>query len=202
MAKKNKDTRIINIDELEIVNNVVIDYDELARSIVKAKQIEKEIEKQEKEEAKARWQTEIGYNDHTDKTGLTKKIFCVFNGFKVAWNIMFISRKKHITTSPTNAFIQGLTSSFFVLIQHILTILAVCFGIGLFYHPNAVYGLDDYFMCTVFTIVSFMLSRIFRLMAIETEQMSNREQVLGVFTAVMSVIPLVEKIATLFQGVG
>jgi hypothetical protein len=47
-----------------------------------------------------------------------------------------------------------------------------------------------------------MLSRIFRLMAIEIGQTSNREQVLGVFTAVMSVIPLVEKIVELFKGVG
>ena len=202
MGRKKKDTKIINVDELAIANNVVIDYDELARSIVKAKQIEKEIEKQEKAEALARWQAEIGYNDHADKTGLVKKIFCFFNGFKVVWNIMFISRKKHIATSPTSAFIQGLTSAFFVLSQYILTALAGCFILRLFYHPNVVCGFGDYFMCIVFALISFMLSRIFRLMAIEIEQMSNREQVLGVFTAVMSVIPLIEKIAALFQGVG
>lgn len=202
MGRKKKDTNIINIDELEIENKVVIDYDELARSIVKARQIEKEIEKQEKAEALARWKTEIGYNDHADKTGLVKKLFCFCNGFKVMWNIMFISRKKHIATSPTSAFIQGLTSAFFVLSQYVLTALAGCFIFGLLYHPNVVYGFDDYFMCIIFALISFMLSRIFRLMAIEIKQMSNREQVLGVFTAVMSVIPLVEEIAAVFQEVG
>lgn len=138
----------------------------------------------------------------TIKKGLSKKIFCACNSIKVVWNIMFISKKKHIATSPTSAFIQGLTASFFVLIQWLLTVFAIAFLVAIAYHPNIQYGISEYFMCGSFALLAFMLSRVFRLMAIEIEQMSNREQVLGVFTAVISVFPLVEKIVELFEGVG
>jgi hypothetical protein len=35
-------------------------------------------------------------------------------------------------------------------------------------------------------------------MAIETEQMTDRERILGIFTAVVSVYPLIESIVSLF----
>ena len=51
-------------------------------------------------------------------------------------------------------------------------------------------------------IIAFMLASIFRLMAIETEQITDRERVLGIFTAVMSVIPMIETIVSFFKEVG
>lgn len=191
-----------NIWNTEFKSNMEIDYDKLALAIAKAKQLEKEIEKQEKAEALAKWQKEIGYNEHMDKKGLVKKFFCFCNSLKVAWNIMFISRKKHIATSPTNVFFQGISSAFFSVVQYALAVIAAGYVIVLFYHPGVQYKFGECFMCCMFAIISFMLSRIFRLMVIEIEQMSNREQVLGIFTAVMSVYQLVEKVARLFQGVG
>ena len=47
-----------------------------------------------------------------------------------------------------------------------------------------------------------MLAGIFRLMAIETEQLTDRERILGVFTAVVAVIPMIESIVSLFEEVG
>ena len=202
MARGKKIPNIINIDELEIENKIEIDYDKLALAIVKAKRIEEENEEKENAKALASWKKEIGYNEHTDKKGIAKKVYCFCNRIKMVLNIMFISKKKHIATSPTSAFIQELTRSFFVLIQWVLTLIVVCLVGVLFYHPGIKYGFSEYSMCIVFVFLSFILSRLFRLMAIEIEQMSNREQILGVFTAVISVIPLVEKIAELFKGVG
>lgn len=201
MAKRNKNPNIINIEELEIENKFEIDYDRLAAAIVKAQKIEKENEEQAKEAALRKWEKEIGYNDHADKLGLSRKVLCFLNRFKVVWNIMFISKKKHIVTSPTGAFIQGLTASFFRVVQKLLVLLSISFVAIVVYHPNVEFGMLEYFMCGSFAILSFMLSRLFRLMTIEIEQMSNQEQVLGVFTAVVSVIPLIEKIAELLKGV-
>lgn len=200
--QKQQQPQAIHIEELEIENKVEIDYDKLALAIVKAKQIEKENEKKEKEEVLSKWQKEIGYNEHAEKRGLVQKLLRLCNGIKVVWNIMFISKKKHIETSPTNAFIQLLTSGFFYLVQFVLTLAAVCFVGAMLYHPNVKYTFVEYFIATTYAVGSFMLARLFRLMAIEIEQMSNREQILGVFTAVMSVFPLIEKVIELFKGVG
>ncbi len=199
MGRKREKTQVINnIQNL----NLEIDYDKLAESIVKATEIEKQREEQEKAAALEKWRAEVGYNDHGDKKGFAKKFFCCGNYIKVAWNIMFISKKKHIATSPTSAFIQGLISSLFALCKWVLTIIAIIFVVIIFYHPESYYGFNEYFAAIFFAIFSFMLSRIFRLMAIEIDQMSNREQILGVFTAVIALIQLGEKIVALFKGVG
>ena len=200
--QKQQQMQAIHIEELEIENKVEIDYDKLADAILKAKRIEKEAEEREKAAALAKWRTEVGYNEHNNKKGFSKKFFCACNRFKVIWNIMFISKKKHIEISPTCSFVQGLTSSFFATIKWLLTALAISFVIAIAYHPRFEYGFAEYFMCGSFALLSFILSRVFRLMAIEIEQMSNREQVLGVFTAVISVFPLIEKVVELFKGVG
>lgn len=193
--------QVINIEELEIENRIEIDYDKLALAIVKAKQIEKENEEAAKAKALAEWRVSVGYKEHNKKKGLLKHLFRFCNRAKVVLNIMFISKKKHIATSPTSAFIQGLTSLFFTLCCWGFTLLAIAFAVAMVYHPDMTFAFKEYFTLGSFAVLSFMLSRVFRLMAIEIDQMSNREQVLGVFTAVISAFSLVDKVAGLFQGV-
>ena len=202
MAKKKKESNIIKIDEVEIESKIKIDYDELASAIARAKQLEKETEKRERAEALEKWRKEIGYKDYSDKKGFLKKFFRFCNNLKVFWKLMFFSRKKHIETSPTSGFIQGLTSGLFMAITVLLTVLFAMFIFLMFCHPERVFGFRDYFMCGALSIVSIILSRIFRLMSIEIDQMTDREQILGVFTAVMATVPLIEKIVELFKGGG
>lgn len=202
MGRKKKDTNIINIEELEIENDVEIDYDKLALAIVKAKQIEKQNEEQEKIAALAKWRKEMGYNEHADKKGLIRKVLRFFNWIKVTWNLMFISEKKHIEASPTVALIQEGMVKFFQLIQWTLTAMAVCLIGLIIFSPDVEYTIIQYFLLAVYAIISFVFSRIFRLMAIEVKQMSNREQVLGIFAAVLAVVPLIEMVVKLFVEVG
>lgn len=196
--KKEKAQSINNTQGLK----VEIDYDKLAEAIVKAKQIEKQNEEQEKAKKLAEWRATIGYKEHDDKKGLRRTLFRLCNRIKVIFKIMFILRKKHIETSPTKAFIQSLTYSFFNLVKWVLTLGAICFLVPLFYHPNVEYGCIEYIAIIVCGVVTFILSRIFRLMAIEIDQMNDREQVLGIFTAVISIYSLIEKVIEFFQVVG
>ena len=109
---------------------------------------------------------------------------------------MFISKKEHIAVSPTSGLIQGMTSAFFSFIQIILTLGAVVLlfaPVLLTLYNGVEFVFSDWFMFIGLSVFSFMLSRIFRLMAIEIEQMSDREQVMGIFTAVISVTPILEK---------
>ena len=174
-----------------------IDYDKLAEAIVRAKRLEEESAAEGKTAELEEWQKSLGVNNHEDKKGLVKKIFCVCNRLKVIWKMMFISKRKHIATSPTSAFLQGLVAAFFVLIQWLLTMFALCFLVTIAYHPNHPFGIGEYVICISLALLSFMLSRIFRLIAIEIEQMSDREKILGVFTAIVTVISLVDKIVDL-----
>ena len=179
-----------------------IDYDKLAEAIVKAKKIEKENETLQKEEALKTWRKEIGYNDHEDKQKWQQPVYRFSNRVKVILKVMFISKKKHIAISPTKILLQSIISLFFKVVQWILTIATLCFGILIFYHPNHSYGIVECSRCVILSLFSFILSRIFRLMVIEIDQMDSREQLLGVFTVIVSFFPLIEKAIELFKGVG
>ena len=102
----------------------------------------------------------------------------------------------------TGAFMQSITAAFFHLIKVMLWILSLAFISICIYHGNMAFSLLNYVYYIGFAIIAFMLANIFRLMAIETEQITERERVLGVFTAVMSVIPMIETIVTFFKEVG
>ena len=199
MAKKKEKSQVINnIENL----NLEIDYDKLAQAIVKAKQIEEENAAQKKAADLEEWKRSLGVNKHEDKKGIEKKIYVFCNNVKVFFNLIFFSKKKKVQVSMTSAFMQSITAAFFHVIKDILWILSLAF-IGIcIYHGNMAFGLLNYVYCIGFAIIAFMLASIFRLMAIETEQITERERVLGVFTAVMSVIPMIVTIVTFFKEVG
>ena len=199
MAKKKDKSQIINnIQEL----NLEIDYDKLAQAIVKAKQIEEENAAKKKAADLEEWKKILGVNKHEDKKEIKKKIYVFCNNVKVFFNLIFFSKKKKVRVSMTGAFMQSITAAFFHLIKVMLWILSLAFIIVCIYHENMAFGLLNYVYYIGFAIIAFMLASIFRLMAIETEQITDRERVLGIFTAVMSVIPMIEIIVSFFKEVG
>ena len=199
MAKKKDKPQVVNnIQEL----NLEIDYDKLAEAIVKAKQIEEENVAKKKASELEEWQNSIGVNKHEDKKGLKKQFFVFFNSIKVFLNLLFFSKKKKIRVSMTGAFMQSITAIFFHVIKVMLWILSLAFISVCVFHGNMAFSLLNYVYYIGFAIIAFMLASIFRLMAIETEQITERERVLGIFTAVMSVIPMIEIIVSFFKEVG
>ena len=197
MAKKKDKPQIINnIQEL----NLEIDYDKLAQAIVKAKQIEEENAAKKKAADLEEWKKSLGVNGHEDKKGIKKKFFVICNDVKVFFNLIFFSKKKEVRVSMTGAFLQSITAVFFHAIKIMLWILSLLFIIVCFYHKNIDFGILNYLYCITFAIIAFVLASIFRLMAIEIEQITDRERVLGIFTAVMSVIPMIETIVSIFRG--
>lgn len=198
MAKKKEKAQVINnIQEL----NLKIDYDKLAQAIVKAKQIEEENADKKKTADLEEWKRSLGVNKHEDKKGIKKKIYVFCNNVKVFFNLIFFSKKKKVRVSMTGAFMQSITAAFFHVIKVMLWILSLVFIGVCIYHGNMAFGLLNYVYYIGFAIISFMLASIFRLMAIETEQITERERVLGIFTAVMSVIPMIEIIVSFFKEV-
>ena len=199
MAKKKDKPQVINnIQEL----NLDIDYEKLAEAIVKAKQIEEENAAKIKAEELAAWRKSIGFNNHEDKKGIIRGIFLFGNRLKVFKNIIFYPKKKKLYNSMTGAFMQGLTTAFFNIIKWCLWVLSAAFVLSMFFHGEVEFTILDYFACVGRAILAFVVAGIFRLMAIETEQLTDRERILGIFTAVVAVIPMIESIVSLFKEVG
>ena len=185
----------------EMCGNMEIDYEKLALAIVRAKKIEQELEEKQKAKERAEWQKSIGYNPHDDKRGIKKKVFVLGNGIKVFFNLMFFSKKKKLKVSATSAVMQSMTAMFFHLVKFMLWVLAVAFLSVVLCHGNKMFGITEFLYYTGFACIAFVLSCIFRLMAIEIEQMSDGERIIGIFTAVLSVIPMIEIIAGFLKEV-
>ena len=199
MAKKKDKPQVINnIQEL----NLEIDYDKLAEAIVKAKQIEEENATKKKAEELAAWRKSIGINNHDDKKGIIKTVSVFFNRLKVSTKIIFYPKKKKLYNSMTGAFMQGITTAFFNLIKWFLWLLSAAFILSIFLHGEVEFTILDYITCVGRAILAFVVAGIFRLMAIETEQLTDRERILGIFTAVVAVIPMIEIIVSFFKEVG
>ena len=199
MAKKKDKPQVINnIQEL----NLEIDYDKLAEAIVKAKQIEEENATKKKAEELAAWRKSIGINNHDDKEGIIKTVSVFFNRLKVSTKIIFYPKKKKLYNSMTGAFMQGITTAFFNLIKWFLWLLSAAFILSIFLHGEVEFTILDYITCVGRAILAFVVAGIFRLMAIETEQLTDRERILGIFTAVVAVIPMIESIVSLFKEIG
>ena len=187
-----------------IVNNNIneIDYDKLAEAIVKAKQIEEENAARKKSEELEAWRKSIGVNNHEDKKGIIKSIFLIFNRIKVSTKILFYPKKKKLYNSMTGAFMQVITTTFFNIVKWCLWISSAAFIFSMFLHGDVEFTIIDYVACIGRALLAFMVAGIFRLMAIETEQLTDRERILGIFTAVVAVIPMIESIVSLFKEVG
>lgn len=198
MAKKKSSPTVVN--NIESVN-MEIDYDKLAEAIVKAKEIEKEKESQQNAYDVAEWRKSIGVKDYEDKKGIEKKVFLFFNNLKVFLCLLFFPKKKEIKVSMTGIFMQSITTVFFNVIKLMLWVLSAMFICFVIFHGNMAFGFFDYFRYISLAVMAFLLAGIFRLMAIETEHITDRERVLGIFTAVMSVIPMVETIVSFFKEV-
>lgn len=195
--KKNNTTTVNNIQNM----NMEIDYDKLAEAIVRSKKIEEENEAKQKAEAFTEWQKNIGVKSHNDKKGIIKKLYVFCNTIKVFFHLIFYPKKRILQVSMTGIFMQSMTAMFFNLVKYLLWILSFAFICLVFFHGNMDFRVLDYVYYIGFALIAFVLAGIFRLMAIEIEQTSDRERILGVFTAVISVIPMIEIIIEFFKEV-
>jgi hypothetical protein len=198
MGKKDRKPPVVNnIHEL----NLEIDYDKLAEAIVKARQIETKNEQDKKEAELKEWRKSIGIKDYDEKKGLIKRVLLFLNHFWVFIKLLFYPKKKKMQVSMVNAVMQSVTAVFFHAIKFVLWVLSSMFIVVCFFHGNMMFSFINYFFYFSCALMSFMLASIFRLMAIETEQITERERVLGIFTAVMSVTPMIEIIVAFFKEV-
>ena len=196
--KKHSVIKTYNVTPKERID---FNYDKIAEAIVKANNIQAENDLHNRAKELDEWRKSIGIKTYDDKKGIIK-IFSLFaNRIRVILGLIFFSKKKKIKVSATGAFIKSFTALFFHAIKIILWIISAIFIGIIFHHPNISFTAIHIICCICFATTYIILASIFRIMAIEVEQLNDRERLLGIFTAVMSVIPIVETIVSFFKGV-
>ncbi|MBR3768624.1 MAG: hypothetical protein IKL10_10370 [Clostridia bacterium] len=184
--KKSKPTVVNNIESV----NMEIDYDKLAEAIVKA---------QEKAEEQKNLQ------ELRDEIEVEKLSVC--EAFKMF--VAIISKKAKSNGTMTSGFLGGIMSLFF-------NILAI-FGVGLIVViiVSAIATVKEFIWmwesvsfnifsislyCTA-TIITAIISFIFRAVANEIEKEKDRNYIIAVFSAVVAFVALVISVIDIIKGV-
>lgn len=189
MGRKKKDANIINIAELEINNTVEIDYRKLAAAIIEAQTIvdnEKiKLQITQVEDATKKRNEILGVKDYSDeRRWLVKKWKEFVNSIVFFFKTIFIKKKDAQYLSGINMLFRGLIIIFFAFIRYGLYAMAVYF---------IWYGIanNKYVTHGVYALAAFLYAQLFRLVQFEVERMKDREYLMAIFAAIVSVLSLV-----------
>ena len=185
--KKNSD--IVNVNELKIDQKIDIDYKKLADAIIAAHhELEKEriaLQTRKDDEARQQRKKTIGLKDYSNvRNWPLRKVKEFLNAVCVIVKILFIKKEDAKNLSGTNMLFQGITELFFAFIRYglyIATAILVVRGIVL----------GDIVLHIVYAIAAFLYAQIFRLAQWEMARMKDREYIMAVFAAILSVLSLI-----------
>lgn len=196
VKKKDKQQVINNIQEL----NLKIDYDELAKSIIKAKNIaDKEIE-QQKQEVLAKERQEIlqkrkDYLKEKDfsyiKCKFWRAIRTALNRLRVIKRILFIPKKDIKLFSAIDGLIISVTTGLLFIIRIILYILSIAFIVSVFLGNNLLTSF-------LFAFTTFVFAQLVRIAQYEVERIKDKDYILALFVGILTVFSIIISIIALF----
>lgn len=197
MAKKKEKTHVTNnIQEV----NLKIDYDELAKSIIKAKNIaDKEIE-QKKQEVIAKERQEIlqkrkDYLKEKDfsyiKCRFWRAIRTALNRLRVFKRILFIPKKNIELFSTIDGLITSCTAGLLFIVRIVLYLLAGGLIISIFFGNNI-------FTSLFISFTVFVFAQLVRIAQYEVERLKDRDYVLALFVGILTIFSIIISVITLF----
>lgn len=197
MAKKKDKLQVINyIQEL----NLEIDYDELAKAIIKAQNVaETQTEQNKQETAEKERQAVIqkrkDYLKEKDfsyiKCKFWRTIRTALNRLRVFKRVLFIPKKEIELFSALDGLITSFTTGLLFLVRIVLYLLASGFIISIF-------GGNNIFASLSIAFAIFAFAQLVRIAQYEVERLKDRDYVLALFVGILTVFSIIISIITLF----
>ena len=193
---KKKQPQTIQIDELEIENRVDIDYDKLAKAIVKANQMSKEEEKAAIENANkeiiANRMKALGEKDFSHiKNGIWRSIRTALNKAKVFLRLLFVPKEIAKNLSAVDSLFKLIASLFFGVVRMVLYLIVGCFVIFTFVHKMPI--------LLLYGVSIFILAQLVRIAQIEVEHMADRGYLMAISGTIIAIASLVVAILSEFE---
>ena len=182
-----------------------IDYDKLADAIVKAHNCIKEQERieqcNERERLEAKWHEAIRYKEYSETRNVFFRIIReIRNTIVVLFSIIFFRKKYAKDDIVTFGLMKMAISSLFGIIKWLLYIVALIFLLGAFYSLDK----NEWIVQPIYILHSFVVlvfARLFRVAAYETENMNDRQNLIGVLSALSAFLALIIAIISLVAAV-
>ncbi len=176
-----------------------IDYEKLAKAMVKAQQEADKQKEIEIKEAKIKQQEEIiakrkeilKEKDFSDiKCKFCRVIRTFFNTLRVYKNIMFLSKENIKYFSAVDSLINSVNALLFRIFRMALYLVSLLAIILIFFKMNMI-------VCIVVAFVSFTIAQLIRIAENEVENMTEREYAMAIFSGLISVMSLIVSVVSI-----
>lgn len=166
--------------------------DIIAKAIIKADEIRIQKEEERSKDIDKRWHETIGYKDYSNKKGLAKWALRLINDIVILVKIPFIPKAKietdwiswSLLKTAMVILFQGIT-----LMLFISTIIPVYMAIQ-----------QKNFFYISFAFLLYALGGISRMTTIEIDRIRDRNYLIGLFTAIVTVISVIIAVITIIGG--
>ncbi|MCM1488403.1 MAG: hypothetical protein NC203_08560 [Firmicutes bacterium] len=170
----------------------------IANAILEAEYIKEQRMIKQKEKEKSDWREKIGVKKNKNK------IKDIINMIKVLFKISFIPKKNIKGDSITIGLLKFFLSLFFDIVSVFLLII----GLYLIFIIHFQHLIIDTSKLTIFAniisvlygLLILVLSRMFRIASIETEQIEDRNYIFGIFASMTSMASIIIAVVALVKG--
>lgn len=192
IAPDNVNSNLFSAEEMQHV---------IAKAIVEAEEIKVQKINEQKEKERQELRAAMGYNEHEDKKGIIKKLFLSCNRVKVCKNLLFLPKELINGDTTTFNLLKLFVSGSFSLAKWITLLFPISVVVYIGYQCISNFGLQilsfDNLTLISYGFLSFLLSRLFRMAAIEVDKMEDRNLFFGVFASVTALVSLIISLISL-----
>lgn len=176
----------------------------IAMAIVEAEKIKERKKQEQKEAERKEWREAIGYKEYDDKNKLIRCVKTFWNRIISFVRVCFV-RKQYIKGDRVSFnLMKMLLCKSFDLVKICMNILTAMF---ILYIPAQyiipmfkIYPWHQSVLMGMYGLLTFMLSRLFRMASFEIEKIEDRNYLFGLFASVASIVSIVIAIIAIVKG--
>lgn len=209
MAKKNKKNKsVAPSNNVNIVFPESLSADEIKNILVDA-MLEVENKKSEAQKDKAdkdlkEWRESLGIKEYPKDAKIRfRKAKQFFNTFSAFFKLSFISKKKIKGDRATTGLLKFFLAIIFDLAKFALTVWSalLVLSIPLQYIVDSItiLTIPQNILVFCFAILSFILSRLFRIASVEIENIDDKNYLFGVFASITSIVSIIVAIIAIYK---
>ena len=207
MAKKNKNSKNVPSNNVNIVLPDSLSAEEMQQIITNAllavEDTKEQKAKEQNEQDHKNFREAMGYKDYPHEKGLKRSFLVFCNRVKMLFKLFFAPKHLIKGDDATFGLLKMSVEMFFWIAKWVTTLFAIC---GIVYIPLQyfvetipVLPILSNVLLSMFTFSSFILSRMFRMASIEVDKIEDRSLLFGIFASVASIVSIVIAIVAIVK---
>lgn len=167
----------------------------IAMAIVEAEEIKERKKQEQKEAERKEWREIIGYKEYDDKNKLIRGVKTFWNRIVSFVRVCFV-RKQYIKGDRVSfnlmRMLLYMSFDFVKICMNLLTAMFILYIPAQYIIPMfKIYPWHQSVLMGMYGLLTFMLSRLFRMASFEIEKIEDRNYLFGLFASVASIVSII-----------